>query len=67
LLNIDEQTLKNALKQALIESFEERRDSLQEIMCQALEDFAMIQAIGEGLNTPLTSADEVKRILKDSA
>lgn len=67
MVNMDPATLKDALKQAVIEALEERREFLRDIIAEALEDLGMAEAIREGLKSPLIAEGEVKRILKESA
>jgi hypothetical protein len=67
MVNIDQAMLQAALKQAVIEALEERREFLRDIVAEALEDLAMAEAIREGLESPLISEGEVKRIFKESA
>lgn len=61
---IDEEKLKDLLKSAVIEAFEERRDLLQGIVEDALEDIALAQAIDEGLGSGPASRGEVFAILE---
>jgi hypothetical protein len=61
---IDEEILKKLLKSALIEALEERRDLLQGIVEEALEDIGLVHAIDEGLGGPSVSRKQVLSILE---
>jgi hypothetical protein len=60
----DEEKLKDILKAALVEVLEERRDLVQDIVEEAIEDFALARAIEQGLASESVSRDEVFAILK---
>src|SRR6185369_13258852 len=47
--SIDEAKLKDMLKSAVAEVFEERRDFVKEIVEEAMEDIALMRAIDEGV------------------
>jgi len=64
---INESRLKEILKKALIEVFEERKSLFYELFVEALEDIALIRAIKEGEATESVSRDEVFSILEDRA
>ena len=49
--SIPEDTLKQAMKEALAETFAEQRDLFREVVAEALEDFALAEAIEEGQQT----------------
>ena len=57
-------SLKQALKEALIETLQEQRDMFREVVAEALEDFALAEAIREGRKTKKASREEVLRILQ---
>jgi len=48
---IDEERLKEVLKQAPVEVLEGKRDLLYDLLTQALEDIALAKAIEEGEGT----------------
>jgi hypothetical protein len=56
--------LKQAVKEALIETLNEKRDLLRGIMAEALEDFALVEAIKEGEQTELVSRESVFNLLE---
>ena len=64
---INESRLKEILKSALIEVFEERKNLFSDLLAEALEDIALIHAIKEGETTASVSRDEVFSILEGKA
>ncbi|MCI0695129.1 hypothetical protein L0337_24355 [candidate division KSB1 bacterium] len=64
---IDESRLKEILKKALIEVFEERKNLFYELIAEVLEDIALIRAIKEGETTESVSRTEVFSILEGKA
>lgn len=56
--------LKIAVKEAILELVEERRDLLSELLGEALEDLALGRAIEAGEQTPLVSRQQVLKALK---
>lgn len=62
--NWSEQTLKQALKDALVETLQEQRGLLQDVFAEVLEDFALAEAIREGRQTGLVDRDEVFQVLQ---
>ncbi|MER3457356.1 MAG: hypothetical protein C4309_00635 [Chloroflexota bacterium] len=64
---LDENKLKEALKAALIEVLEERRDLVRDALEEALEDIGLVYAIQEGEHSPTVSRDDVFDILKTGA
>jgi hypothetical protein len=60
----DEEKLKDLMKAALVEALEEHRDLVQDIVEEALEDFALARAIEQGLESESVSRDEVFAILE---
>lgn len=61
---INESRLKEILKNALIEVFEERKSLFYELFVEALEDIALIRAIKEGEATESVSREEMFNILE---
>jgi arginine deiminase len=57
--------LKEILKEALVEVLEERRDLIQGLVEEALEDVALARAIEEGEGTDTVSRDEVFKLMKE--
>ncbi len=58
-VNVPEEDLRLALKQAVAEALEERRDFLRDIVAEVLEDYALADAIRSGRHTEHVSRDEV--------
>jgi hypothetical protein len=64
---LDDNKLKNLMKQAIIEAIEEKKDMVHDILVDALEDVAMIHAIQDGEDSGSVNRDEIFGILADSA
>lgn len=62
----DKEVLKQALKEALAEAFQEQRGLFHEVFAEVLEDFALVEAIREGLETKEASREEVFRALRSN-
>lgn len=60
---IDEGELKEALKSAIVEILEERKDLVREVLEEALEDIAVARAIEAGEQSELVNRDEVFKAL----
>jgi hypothetical protein len=54
----DEERMKELLKSALVEALREHRD-LQDIVEEAMEDFALARAIEQGLESKSVSREDV--------
>ncbi len=63
---IDDNKLKDLMKQAIIEAIEEKKDVVHDIFVEAMEDVAMIRAIQDGENSGLANRNEIFGILTDS-
>ena len=61
---IDEAKLKEALKSAIVEILEERKDLVREVLEEALEDIALARAIEEGEQSELVTRGEVLSALE---
>lgn len=61
----DVDRLKEALKAAIVEVLEERRDLVVDLIEEAPEDIALVRAMEEVEEGPLVSRDEVLKILDD--
>lgn len=66
-ISVEEVYLKDLVKQAILELVQERRDELQDVFVEALEDLALARAIEEGESTEVVSKVEVLRILEGTA
>jgi hypothetical protein len=63
-LSLNETQLKDLMKTAILEIFQERRDLFQELIAEALEDIAMIKAIDEGKESEPVSRETIFGILE---
>jgi hypothetical protein len=61
-VSLQGQRLKELIKAALIEVLTERQDLLAEAMREALEDYALGQAIDEGLENKPIAREEVFKL-----
>jgi hypothetical protein len=66
-MSIDEERLKEVLKEALVEVFEQRKDLFYDIVAEVVEDIALINAIKEGEVTDAVSKAEILKILEGEA
>jgi hypothetical protein len=66
-ISVEEVYLKDLVKQAILELVQERRDELQDLFVEALEDLALARAIEEGESTEVVSKVEVLQILEGPA
>ncbi len=64
---IDEDKLKQVIKEAMFEILEERKHIFQEMIAEAVEDIALTHAIREGENTETVSKAEIFDILEGRA
>jgi hypothetical protein len=60
--SIDEATLKDLLKAAVVEALSEHRDLVKEIVEEVIEDMALTRAIDEGVRSRPVSLEEVLAI-----
>ena len=63
-MQIDENRIKQILKEALIEALEEKRDVFQALIAGAIEDIALTNAIREGEHTEKVNRQEIFDILE---
>ena len=63
-VTLDQDVFKKMLKEVLTETLREQRDLLHEVFTDALEDFALAEAIREGRKTKIIPEEEVDRILR---
>jgi len=61
---VDEARLKDVVKMAVLEVFEERRDWLADLFNEAVLDTGLGYAIQEGEMPPLVSREEVFQVLE---
>ena len=63
-ISVEDVYLKDLLKQAILELMEERRDALEEIFADVIEDLALARAIEEGEASETVSRAEALQILE---
>jgi hypothetical protein len=66
-LSVNQDQLKELIKTALVEVFEQRRDLLHDAVVEALEDIALVRAIEEGESSELVGRTEVFDFLEGKA
>ena len=66
-ISLEEQDMKDLLKQAILELLEERQDLFLELFAEAIEDVGLVRAIEEGEATPDVSKSEILNILEGAA
>jgi hypothetical protein len=64
---IDENRLKELMKQAFVEVLEDRRETIYEILSDVIEDMALGHVIEEGQATETVSKDVIFDVLEDRA
>ena len=62
--SLSETQIKNLLKAAILEIFQERRDLFQDLVAEALEDIALVKAIDEGKDSEPVSREAIFEILE---
>ena len=63
-VTIDTDLLKKTLKEALAETLHEERDYLHAVFAEVLEDYALGEAIREGLNSTRISREKIFSVLE---
>ncbi len=63
--DLDNEALKAALKEALVETLHEQRGLLHEVFTEDLEDIALAEAVREGKQTDRVEREEVFSVLED--
>ncbi len=66
-LSIEENRIRELLKEVLLELIETRRDVFQDILLEAVEDAGLLEAIKEGESSESVGRDEVMAILEGRA
>ena len=66
-LSIEENRVRELLKELLLELIETRRDVFQDILLEAVEDAGLLEAIKEGESGESVDRDEVMAILEGRA
>ena len=62
-LFVEDKHMKDLIKQALVELFQERRDLFYELVEEVLEDVGLANAMREGENSKVVSEKEVMKAL----
>jgi len=60
---IDDGKIKDLFKQAIIETIEEKKDIVHDLLMEVMDDLAMIRAIEEGENSGSVGREEIFNIL----
>jgi hypothetical protein len=66
-LSIEEDRVRELLKELIVELIETRRDMFQDILLEAVEDAGLLEAIKEGESGELVERDEIMAILEGRA
>ncbi|MDJ0511726.1 MAG: hypothetical protein QNJ64_21135 [Crocosphaera sp.] len=62
-ISLDQNQLKETLKIAIYELFQENREEFTELLSEIIEDVAFIKAIEEGEETELVERETIFKIL----
>jgi hypothetical protein len=63
-LIVQEEQIKNLVKEAILELVREQREVLYDALAEVIEDLALAQAIQEGESTETASRAEVLKVLE---
>ena len=66
-ISVEEVHLKDLVKEAILELMQERRDELEEVLAEAIQDLALARAIAEGEATETVSKAEILQVLEGTA
>lgn len=61
---VDDNKLKDLMKQAIIEAIEEKKEAVHDLLVEAMEDVAMIHAIQDGEVSGAASRKDVFQALE---
>ncbi|MCD6291630.1 MAG: hypothetical protein J7M34_14115 [Anaerolineae bacterium] len=61
---LDEEQVKNLIRQVLVELLEERRSEFHELVMEAIEEIALANAIRAGRKNEFVSEDEIRSVLE---
>jgi hypothetical protein len=64
--SLSETQIKDLVKTAILEIFQERRDLLQDLVAEALEDLALVKAIDEGKDSESASRETIFSLLESA-
>jgi hypothetical protein len=62
--SLSETQIKDLMKAAILEIFQEQRDLFQDLIAEALEDIALVKAIDEGKDSEPVSREAIFEILE---
>jgi dsDNA-binding SOS-regulon protein len=62
-ISVQDEHLKELLKQAIVELLEERQAQLYEILAEAIEEVGLVNAIKEGESSYKVEKEDVKKVL----
>ncbi|MDJ0844188.1 hypothetical protein [Crocosphaera sp.] len=65
-ISIDKNQLKETLKLAMYELFQENREEFTEILSEIIEDIALTKAIEEGEKTELVDREMIFKLLNNN-
>ena len=60
------ETFKELIREAILETFDQRRDLFREVLKEAMEDYALSAAIDEGRGEENVSRDRILDVLDTS-
>ena len=60
---LDDNRMKELLKEALVELLQERREDFRDLLIEVVEDLAMVRATEEGSERAVVGRDEVMQVL----
>ena len=66
-ISVEELHLKDLVKEAILELMQERRDELEEIFAEVIQDVALAKAVEEGESTETVSKAEILQVLESTA
>ena len=65
MLDVDDEKMKNLIKESLLEFIETRRDLFIDLLADAMEDIGMLQAMSEGDRATLVSREKIFEYLNN--
>ena len=66
-VSVEEERIKDLLKQAILEIFREQQDIFYDLFADVIEDLALVNAIKEGESSEAVSKAEILQILESAA
>ena len=65
-ISLDQNQLKETLKLAIYELFQENREEFTELLSEIIEDIALTKAIEEGEDTELVDRETIFKLLNNN-